>query len=330
MTPLAAAKTLDLLYGSPLSVVSSCLRGMLCAAPGHELLAADFANIEGRGLAWLAGEEWKLQAFREYDAGTGPDLYLVAAAKMYKKPIDQCKPHRQAGKVSELSLGYQGGLGAFRQMEKNLGASLGLSDAEVQEAKQGWRDAHPLIVRYWYDLENAALQAVLNPGQIYAAGAVGRVARYRVKGSFLWCQLPTGRVLCYSYPEVRQIDTPWGEKKEAVTYMTVLDSTARKKSGKLILDPSAKGDWQRVSTYGGKLSENITQAICRDLLAGALVRAEAAGYPVVLHVHDEVVSEMPIGKGDIKEFERLCAETPAWAAGLPVTAAGWRGARYRK
>lgn len=310
-----AARTLELLYGSPLDVVSSCLRGMITAAPGHELLAADFANIEGRGLAWLAGEEWKLQAFREYDAGTGPDLYLVAAAKMYKKPVAECKPYRQAGKVSELSLGYQGGLGAFRQMEKGLGIKLGLTDDEVQEAKNGWRAAHPKIVSYWRDVEAAMMHAVQNPGAVVSAGARGREVKYRVKGSFLWCLLPSGRALCYPYPEIKPIKTPWDEMKDTVHYKTV-DGTSNK--------------WVETHSYGGHAVENITQAICRDLLAAAIVRCEKAGYPVVLHVHDEVVSEMPIGTGDLKKFELLCAETPAWAAGLPVTAAGWKGARYRK
>ena len=313
--PVRAAQALSVLYGPPLDIISWSLRGMLRAAPGNDLLVADFANIEGRGLAWLAGEDWKLDAFREFDAGTGPDLYLVAASRVYRKPIDECGPHRQTGKVSELSLGYQGGLGAFRKMEKALGIKLGLSDDEVQTAKQGWRDAHPAIVRYWYALEDAALSAVLTPGQTFSVGAPGRQVKFKVKGSFLWCLLPSGRALCYPYPKVKPIETPWGEMKDAVHYMTV-DGTTNK--------------WIETHTYGGKLSENVTQAICRDLLAASIERVEKAGFPVVLHVHDEVVSELPKDKGDFEEFKQLCAATPPWAAGLPVTTEGWRGIRYRK
>lgn len=315
MTPDEAARAIDLFLGSPLDTISSCLRGMLCSAPGYDLLAADYANIEGRALAWLAGEQWKLDAFRAFDEGKGPDLYLVAASRIYGKPIDECKPHRQTGKVSELSLGYQGGLGAFRQMEKNLGVKLGLTDEQVQTAKEGWRNGHPKIVGFWYALERAALDAVLDAGRTTWAGDSARQVCFRSKGSFLWCRLPGGRVLCYPYPIVKQIETPWGELKDQVHYMTV-DGTTNK--------------WVETHTYGGKLAENVTQAVCRDLLAHSMRQVEAAGYPVVLHVHDEIVSEVPEGFGSLAEFERICAKAPAWADGLPIATAGWRGKRYRK
>jgi len=314
-TPEQTAAALDMLYGSPLDVISWSLRGMLRAAPGNEFFCADFANIEGRGLAWLAGEEWKLDAFRAFDAGTGPDLYLVAAAKIYGCDIAEAKPYRQTGKVSELSLGYQGGLGAFRKMEKALGIKLGLSDEEVQQGKEGWRQGHPRITQLWYDYEEAAVKAVMSPGLVVSAGPSGRAIKFKVSGSFLFCLLPSGRALTYPYPKVKPIETPWGEMKDQVHYMTV-DGTTNK--------------WVETHTYGGKLAENVTQAICRDLLAFSITNAEAAGYPVVLHVHDEVVSEMPKGAGTLEEFEAICARTPQWAAGLPVTTAGWRGERYRK
>jgi DNA polymerase len=313
--PAATAAALDMLYGPPLDIISWSLRGMLKAAPGNELLCADFANIEGRGLAWLAGEEWKLDAFRAFDAGVGPDLYLVAAAKIYGRPIDECKPYRQTGKVSELSLGYQGGLGAFRQMEKNLGARLGLTDDQVQTAKQGWRDGHPRIVSYWHDLEEAALYAVLNPGAKASAGAAGRRVTFLVNGSFLWCRLPSGRCLCYPYPKVKPKETPWGAVKDAVHYMTV-DGTTNK--------------WVETSSYGGKYSENVTQAICRDILVHVMFECEAAGYPIILHVHDEVVAEVPAGTGRLEEFEAICSQGPKWSEGLPIVAKGWVGQRYRK
>lgn len=340
MNPAAAARNLDLLYGSPLDVVSSCLRGMITAAPGHELFAADFANIEGRGLAWLAGEEWKLQAFRDYDTGKGPDIYKLSAAKIYHCDISAVtKDQRQIGKVAELACGYQGGVGAFQMMAKTY--LVKVPDALADEIKTGWRSANPKIVSYWYDVDAAAKHALANPGVTVSAGARGREVRFKVKGSFLWCLLPSGRTLCYPYA---RLDT---------AYTLKLKTGALSKRSKHRLDKEGipeeasvqredanctfymtvdgmSNKWVETDTYGGKLVENITQAICRDLLAGAIIRSEEAGYPVVLHVHDEVVAELPIGKGDLKFFEQLCAVTPPWAAGLPVTAAGWKGTRYRK
>jgi DNA polymerase len=307
--PEDAADWLRTFYDSPLEVISSSLRAMLRAAPGHELLAADFANIEGRGLAWLAGEEWKLDAFRAYDAGTGPDLYMLAAKKI---GVD-----RQVGKVSELACGYGGGVGAFQKMGKNYGVKV--PDEQAEAIKLAWREANPSIVRYWYDLEAAATAAVRYQGSKsrgrFSAGSHGRQVDFRVKGSFLWCKLPSGRVLCYPYPKIKPRETPWGEMKDQIHYMHV---------------DGISGEWEETHTYGGKLSENVTQAICRDLLASALERCEEAGNPVVLHVHDEVVSEVPAGTGSLDEFERLCSVVPVWAKGLPVVAKGWRGERYRK
>lgn len=317
-------------YGPVLDSISSCLRSLIRAAPGNELLAADFKNIEGRGLAWLAGEEWKLKAFRDYDLGIGPDLYLVAAGRIYSKDPSSYGAdsiERQHGKVAELACGYGGGVGAFQTMATTY--LVKVSDEKAEEIKTRWRDAHPNIVQYWYDLENAAVNAVLHPGQVFTAGPPQRCVKFKVQGSFLWCLLPSGRPLCYPYPKILPVETPWGAIKDALTYMTVLDEQARKK-GKAIPDPQGKGDWQRISTYGGKLAENVTQAICRDLLAESIKRCEASGYPVVLHVHDEIVSEVAKGSGNLKIFEKLCSETLLWAKGLPVVASGWLGERYRK
>jgi DNA polymerase len=312
--PKEAARILDMLFGSPLEVVSSCLRAMLRAAPGHDLLAADFANIEGRALAWLAGEEWKLHAFREYDAKRGPDIYKISANRIYGVAIeDVVDDQRQIGKVAELACGYQGGVGAFQMMAKTY--LVKVADELADSIKTKWRQAHSRITELWYAYEDAALRAVLSPGLVVSAGPSGRAIKFKVSGSFLWCLLPSGRALCYPYPKVKPIETPWGETKDQVHYMTV-DGTTNK--------------WVETHTYGGKIAENVTQAICRDLLAHAIVNAEAAGYPVVLHVHDEVVSEMPKGAGSLEEFEAICARTPKWADGLPVTTAGWRGERYRK
>lgn len=325
---------LDLLYGAPMSVAADCLRGMITASPGHDLLAGDFVGVENRVLPWLAGEEWKLQAFREQDAGTGPEIYLIAAAKIYHtKPSDYTKksPERMTGKVSELSLGYQGGVGAFRQMETSLHLDLGLTDDQINDAKNEWRVAHPMIVRYWEACENAALWAVLNPGQVFAAGAKGREVRYKKVGSFLWCGLPSGRAICYPYPKLLQVETPWGDLKDAVTYMKVVSASGAAKD-KIIPDSAAQGDWQRVSSYGGKFAENNTQAVARDLLVDAMLRLDAAGFDITMHVHDEVVVEMDSGTGSEypEFFKELMSLVPPYAAGLPMAVETWRGKRYRK
>lgn len=323
---------LDLLFGQPMSVAADCLRGMITASPGHDLLAGDFVGVENRVLPWLAGEEWKLKAFRDQDAGTGPEIYLIAAAKIYHtKPSDYTKksPERQTGKVSELSLGYQGGVGAFRQMEKSLQLNLGLTDAQINEAKNEWRSAHPAIVDYWNECEAAAINAALNPGKVFAAGAKGREVRYKKVGSFLWCGLPSQRAICYPYPKILPVETPWGELKDAVTYMKVVSGAAK---DEIIPDPNAHGDWQRVSSYGGKFAENNTQAFARDLLVDAMLRLDAMGYDIVMHVHDEVVVEVPstVNAAADKGFKEYMSKVPPYAAGLPLAVEMWRSNRYRK
>lgn len=314
---------IDLLYGAPTDVMSGILRGFLIAAPGHDLISVDYANIEGRVLAWLAGEEWKLQAFRDYDAGTGPDLYLVAAGRIYECSPAEAKPHRQIGKVSELALGYQGGVGAFQTMAKTYGVKV--PDEQADSIKVKWRKAHPRIQQFWYDLEAAATKALLNPGSAFSVG--GKI-KYKMAGDFLWCQLPSKRVLCYPFPELRRVETPWGEKDQ-LTYMYV-PHEADKKKGKILPDPRSFGKWVRGATYGGSLAENVTQAVARCLLSDALPKLEARSYNTVFHVHDEAVVEVPTGFGSVKEMAAIMTELPEWAEGLPVAAEGWRGTRYRK
>lgn len=315
-TPTAdLIRRLELLYGAPFAVLSDCLRGMICAAPGAEFVAGDYANIEGRGIAWLAGEHWKLDAFQAQDAKTGPEIYKLAAAKIYRKAVEAItKTERQVGKVAELALGYQGGVDAFTKMAQTYGVRV--SDDKAGAIKETWRAAHPRIVRYWWDVEAAAINAVTHPGTKFTAGPAGRAVAYLVRGSFLFCRLPSGRVLTYPYPKLKPTETKWGDVKDQIHYMTA----------------DTAGNWIGTATYGGKLVENITQAVCRDLLAYSITRCEAAGYPVVLHVHDEIVTEIP-ATCDPPVTEAILgvmAQTPSWAAGLPVKVEGWRGRRFRK
>lgn len=311
-------RELEMLYGSVPAALSDCLRSLLIADDGKDLISADFSNIEGRVLAWLAGEHWKLEAFRQYDEGTGPDLYIASYAKAFGVPIKSVTPDQRqdVGKVMELAFGYGGGVGAWR----NFDPSDRFTDEQVDQTKRNWRDGHPAIAQFWRDLEDAALTAVRKPGTVQTAGHMSRI-KYRVAGSFLWCQLPSGRCLSYAFPKIKKKLMPWTDDndepvyKDAIHFMSV-DSMTRK--------------WGPDDTYGGKLAENVTQAVARDLLAEAMLRVDPLGYEVVMHVHDEIVAEIPEGFGDLAEFEQLMSILPPWAAGCPVSAAGWRGKRYRK
>lgn len=315
---------IDMMYGPTMDAIADSLRGMIVAEPGNDLAAVDFSAIEARVLAWLAGQESVLDIFR-----THGKIYEHAAAGIYHVPMERVtKDQRQIGKVAVLALGYGGGVGAFQSMARVYGVKV--PDAEADEIKSAWRAVHPAIVSYWYDLERAAIRA-LTDGGVQAVGPRGREVKFRKAGSFLWLQLPSKRVLCYPYPELRIVDTPWGEQKEALTYMTELDSTTRKKLGNKVLpDPNANGNWCRISTYGGSLAENVTQAVARDLLACAILRLEQRGIKIVMHCHDEIVAEVNSGSSRAGEIEQLMCELPSWAEGLPVSAEGWQRPRYGK
>ena len=313
--------------------ISDALRSMLCAVPGRLLVAGDWANIEGRALMWLSGEEWKLDAFRAQDNGTGPDVYLIAAGDIYDcdpSCFTKKSPERQEGKVTELAFGFGGGVGAGQTMGKTYGVHM--TDARMDELKVIWRSRHPATVSYWYRLEESAIEAVLRPGSRTTAGPKGRHVTWRMAGSFLWCKLPSGRALCYPYPKILPVLTPWGAEKEALTFMTVVDPNNRKLKSKIVDDPANRADWARVSTYGGSLSENVTQAVSRDILAEALVRVKERGWETVLHVHDEIVIETDETGNSVtvKELEDCMSVPPEWTAGLPIVVEGWKGKRYRK
>ena len=303
-------RLIDMLYGPTMDALADSVRGMIIAGPGRDLVAMDFSAIEARVLAWLAGEEKVLDIFR-----THGKIYEHAASGIYNKPVEAVtKAERQIGKVAVLALGYGGGVGAFQSMARVYGVKV--PDAQADEIKRAWRDSHKKIVHYWYDLEGAAINAV-ELDVVCKAGPKGRQVAFKKSGSFLWCKLPSGRVLCYPYPVIKQIETPWGEAKPALHFMSVNGVTNK---------------WEETKTYGGSLSENVTQAVARDLLAESMLRLEHNGYPVIMHVHDEAVVEIASNASDdvTHHIEQIMAEVPAWAAGLPVSAEGWRAVRYRK
>lgn len=362
-------------------LTASTVRSCIIPEPGNKLVVADYSNVEGRGLAWAAGEDTALDTFR-----AGLDIYCVTAGKMFGLEPDYIKESRadlrQIGKACELGLGYGGGVAAFLTFAKNLGLDLyamadtmkgtfpdhiwaaakrGYEYARIQEKnkkgfagqkaerpsydlpknvwltcdsiKRMWRESHPKTCAFWNDLESAAMNAIKNPGKSYWAGAEVRengdraIRIRRTKGKdgspgwWLQVELPSGRIL--SYPGIgisveKQIDEDddRAEYRERIRYMGENQTTRQ---------------WGKQYTYGGKLAENVTQALCRDLLAYALVTVEKAEWPIILHVHDEIVCEMPNTPDfTAAELERMMCDLPAWAAGFPLAAEGAELMRYAK
>ena len=320
---------INIFHGSPTSIMSDCLRAMLCAAPGKKLITVDFSQIEARVLAWLAGEEKTLQIFR----GHGK-IYEHAASGIYNVPLEKVtKDQRLVGKVSILALGYQGGVGAFQSMAKNY--FIKVPDKQADKIKVAWRLANPNIVQYWRDLNTAAIAAVQTPGQKTVAGSPGRQVTFLKRGSFLFCRLPSGRAICYPYPQMKMTKLVYNhvaEKYEKFNSKKEYPSHTYEIYDKYSL--SYKGvenfNWITKIAYGGLICENICQAVARDLLAEGLMRWEAAGYKVVMHVHDELVAEVNKNFGSLEDACDLLCEVPAWAENLPIVAEGWVGQRYRK
>lgn len=299
----------ELFYGDPMIAASTCLRGMIIPADGKDFICADYSSVEGRVLAWLAGEETALDVYR-----SGRDPYKVNAAAIYMVDYEHVtKAQRQVGKVAELALGYQGSVGAFNAMALNYGVRL--PDEEVRTIVDSWREVHPETTRMWHELERACTLAVRNPGSVYAY----RSAKFTVRDihgvPFLAMKLPSGRCLWYCRPRMELKAMPWGEQKPVVAYDGVNSMT--KKFGIQYL-------------YGGLLTENLTQATARDLLVNGMLNAESKGYNIVMHVHDEAIAEVPEDVGDVSTFENYLCDLPAWAYGLPLKAEGWRGKRYKK
>lgn len=371
--------------GRPLHLISDALRGFIWAAPDHDLVQADYTSIEGAVVAWLAGEQWKLDAMFEIMADPSlPDLYRRAAAgimNMTTDVITKKHPLRQSvGKVSELALGYAGGVSAFYSMSQAYGVKLdelyepvwAAASGEAREKavkryegslkrgkdrtaeltreawiaceliKVGWRKTNARIAALWGEVEGAIRDAIQNPGEKFEAGK----CTYMVRRGFLWCRMPSGRCLAYGSPKLK--DQVWAEvllddgEWSDSEVMDREQAEAMERKGKVRIkgktSPKATAlgvnsvtkKWERFALYGGLAVENITQAVARDLLVNGMFKAEEAGYPIIATVYDEIICEVPRGFGDLAEFERVICELPDWAEGLPLSASGWRGKRYRK
>lgn len=295
---------LELAYGSPPFVLSQLIRTAFIPSEGCRFIVCDYSAIEARVLAWLAGEKWVLDVFR----GDGL-IYEATASQMFHVPKDDIKkggPHadlRPKGKVATLACGYQGSVGALI----NMGAlGSGIPEEELPVIVKHWRKANPHIVRYWYDVEDAAIRAVQGEKVALAHGI-----RFACEGDFLFITLPSGRRLAYYKPELRP------EPKFDKLGLTYLGTDNAK-------------HYTRLKTYGGKLVENITQATARDCLRDAMAALDAAGYPIVFTVHDEVVIDHPIGSGSLEEVREIMGRPVPWAPGLPLDAAGDEMAFYMK
>lgn len=331
-----------LMFDNVMHLASSAIRGLVVAPPGKKLLISDLSNIEGRVSAWVAGESWKLKAFKEFDAGLGPDMYKLAYVKSFGVNTSEVdKPKRDIGKVMELMLGYGGGVGAYvtgaatynfdiEEMAANAWDSLpkhvvekstefyewsieknmpgfGLTEKAYVTCdvfKRLWREANPNIVSYWHQLHSTIVGAIRNPGVTVKAGLL----RVRRDGAWLRIQLPSGRYLCYPGIDVNDEDE--------VSYMGINQYTRK---------------WSRIKSWYGKFFENVSQSISRDVLYNPMAWVEDQGYKIILHVHDELVTEAPdTDEYTIEELNTMLATNPEWAEGLPLSAAGFETYRYRK
>lgn len=332
----------DLVTENVMELCSSAVRGSIIATPGNKLVVADLSNIEGRVLAWIANEDWKIKAFADYDDGIGHDLYIMAYASAFGiSPEEVTKDKRQVGKVMELAFGYQGAVGAWVTFASAYGIDLeemaeraypsipkeairkstemrawakskkmsdfGLSDKAwiVCDAfKALWREAHTNVEELWGNLETAMREAIVNPGQTYRAKGMP----IRKDGSWLRIRLPSGRYLSYPGAQV--------DEKGKISYAGINQFTRQ---------------WCRVSTYGGKIAENVVQAISRDILAHGISGSSNAGYNPVLHIHDEILCEVPNrDEYNVDGLAKIMSTNPEWAEGLPLAAAGFEALRYKK
>jgi len=289
-----------------LEVLSSMLRPMMMAAPGHLLVAADYAAIEARVLAWLAGEDALLQTFAD-----GGDVYREMGSRIYAKPADRItKGERQLAKMAVLGLGY--GMGHVKFRDSCGAQNVDIDAEEAKRVVDVYRGSNTAITRLWKQMEQACVAAMESPGAVYR---VGDKVRFQFRDRFLRMELPSGRALAYAKPALVDRATPWGSTQPAVRVWGVNSVTRQ---------------WAPRDLYSGLLVENAVQAIAADLLWHAMLTTEKAGMPVVLSVHDEIVCEVPEEQASVPALEDAMCDAPLWASGLPLAAEGWKGQRYRK
>ena len=291
---------IELLYDSTPNVLSELIRTAFIPKPGCRFVVADFSAIEARVLAWLSGEQWRLDVFTSHGK-----IYEASASAMFHVPVEEItktSPLRQKGKISELALGYGGSTGALISM----GAlDMGLVEDELSPLVAAWRKANPHITQFWWEVDAAAVKAVREKQKTKA----GRII-FEYKSGILFITLPSGRKLSYVKP--RMAVNKFG--RDGLTYEGI----------------SENKKWSRIETYGPKLVENIVQGTARDLLAEAMLRVEEKGYPIVMHCHDEIIAEVPEGTGSVDEMCEIMAVQPKWAAGLPLRADGYECKFYQK
>lgn len=294
---------IEMLYGSVPDILSQLIRTSFVAKAGHKFIIADFSAIEARVIAWLAGEKWRLDVFNSHGK-----IYEASASQMFKVPIEQItkgSPLRQKGKVAELALGYQGGPNAL----VNMGAlKMGIEEEELPKLVAMWRNANPAIVKLWEKVEEAAITAISEAPVTLKHNLKFDFDRNR---GILFITLPGGRKLSYLKASLKS-----GKYGGQAIYYQGLNQTTKQ--------------WGIIDTYGGKLVENIIQAIARDCLAEAMLRLDKAGFNIVMHVHDEVVIEEPVESSRIGLVNKIMSEAMEWAPGLPLKAEAYESNFYRK
>ena len=288
------------IYGNTPDILSQLIRTMLIAKPGHKFIVADFSAIEARVLAWLAGEEWRMEAFKN-----GEDIYCASASQMFGVPVVKHGINgelRQKGKVAELACGYGGAAGALISMGAR---DMGLAEEELPDLIDDWRNSNLKIVQFWWDIEKAAIETIKD----HKDRQVGRIG-VSFSNNTLWLQLPSGRRLAYVKPKLQ----PNRFGRLSITYEGL----------------GQNNKWSRIETYSGKLVENITQATARDLLAEAMWRIEKAGLDIVGHVHDEVILEVEEDGVTVEDVCQIMNQNPKWADGIVLNSAGYQGIYYFK
>lgn len=372
----AAHDLIELAYGPVTPLLTKAVRAQLTAGPGKVFYGGDWSAIEARVNAWFAGETWRLEAFAAYDKGLGADLYKVSYAKNFHADVDAVtNSQRRIGKTTELACGYQGSVGAWLRFDPDPKAvtrivrehmfgtdawreaeaqydravhHLGLAPDEwiaVKVVINGWRAASSNICASWWALQDAAIEAVSMPG--FVVPCLGGKVRYLVEDGFLWCRLPSGKLLAYSSPRLVETRDEWLIDGEGNVFSA--EELSPEQFGAKRAEPGVTleagrtrtqvqfrgknqktGAWGPQRLYGGMQCNNVVQGFARELLRFAMHNVERANYPIVLHVHDEIVSEVDARFGSVAEYEKLMAIMPPWAAGLPLSSKAWTDRRYVK